>query len=63
MEVPISGFTGDRMEIGFNPVYIIDALKVVGSDEIVLELKRSDKPGLIKSGNNFVYVVMPVNLS
>ena len=63
VEVPISGFTGDRMEIGFNPVYIIDALKVVGSDEIVLELKRSDKPGLIKSGNNFVYVVMPVNLS
>ncbi len=63
VEVPISGFTGERMEIGFNPVYIIDAMKVVGSDEIILELKRSDKPGLIKSGNNFVYVVMPVNLS
>ena len=62
VEVPISGFTGERMEIGFNPVYIIDALKVVGTDEIVMELKRSDKPGLIKSGNNFVYVVMPVNL-
>ena len=62
VEVPISGFTGKRMEIGFNPVYIIDALKVVGTDEIVMELKRSDKPGLIKSGNNFVYVVMPVNL-
>ncbi|MDP6693027.1 MAG: DNA polymerase III subunit beta [Phycisphaerales bacterium] len=62
IEVPISGFAGEQMEIGFNPVYIIDALKVVGSDEIVIELKRSDKPGLIKSGNNFVYVVMPVNL-
>lgn len=62
IEVPISGFTGERMEIGFNPVYIIDALKVIGSSEITIELKRSDKPGLIKSGSNFVYVVMPVNL-
>jgi DNA polymerase III sliding clamp (beta) subunit (PCNA family) len=50
------------MEIGFNPVYIIDALKVVGADEIVMELKRSDKPGLIKSGGNFTYVIMPVSL-
>ena len=62
VEIPISGFTGEKMEIGFNPVYIIDALKVVGADEIVMELKRSDKPGLIKSGGNFTYVIMPVSL-
>mgnify|MGYP004003525499 CR=1 FL=1 len=62
IEVPIQGFSGERMEIGFNPVYIIDALKVVGVDEIVMELKRSDKPGLIKCGNNFTYVIMPVSL-
>jgi len=62
IEIPIKGFTGERMEIGFNPVYIIDALKVVGDDEVVMELKRSDKPGLIKSGGNFTYVIMPVNL-
>jgi DNA polymerase-3 subunit beta len=62
VEVPTSGFSGEKLEIGFNPVYIIDALKVISEDEILMELKQSSKPGLIKSGNNFTYVVMPVNL-
>jgi hypothetical protein len=28
-----------------------------------MELKAPNKPGLIKSGNDFLYVVMPVSLS
>ena len=63
IEVPIDGFTGERLEIGFNPVYIMDALKVTNTDEITIELKKSEKPGLIRSGNNFVYIIMPVSLS
>jgi len=27
-----------------------------------MELKKENKPGLIRSGNDFMYVVMPVNL-
>ena len=63
IEVPIASFTGERLEIGFNPVYIMDALKVAGSDEITIELKKSEKPGLIRSGNNFTYIIMPVSLT
>jgi len=62
IEVPISSFTGDRLEIGFNPVYIMDALKVANTDEITIELKKSEKPGLIRSGNHFMYIIMPVSL-
>ncbi len=62
IEVPITSFTGDRLEIAFNPVYIMDALKVIDSNEITIELKKSEKPGLIRSGNNFVYIIMPVSL-
>jgi hypothetical protein len=29
---------------------------------VILELKAGNKPGLIRSGQDFVYVVMPVNL-
>lgn len=60
--LPIKSFTGDKLEIAFNPIYIMDALKVIGTDEITFELKRSEKPGLIRSGNNFVYIIMPVSL-
>ena len=51
------------MEIGFNPNFITDALKVISGDEIVFELKSPNKPGMIKSGNEFLYVLMPVSLN
>ena len=63
IEVPIESFTGDKLEIAFNPVYIMDALKVVDGDDVTIELKKSEKPGLIRSGSNFVYIIMPVSLS
>ena len=50
------------MEIGFNPSFILDALKVVQSDEVQFDLKASNKPGVLRTGQNFIYVVMPVNL-
>ena len=63
IEVPIESFTGDKLEIAFNPVYIMDALKVVDGDDVTIELKKSEKPGLIRSGSSFVYIIMPVSLS
>ena len=63
IEVPIDSFTGDKLEIAFNPVYIMDALKVIEGDDVTIELKKSEKPGLIRSGNNFVYIIMPVSLN
>ena len=55
-------YTGEPMEIGFNPQYLIDVLRVLKADTFELHLGQSDRPGLIKSGSSFLYVVMPVNL-
>lgn len=60
--VVMESFDGDDIEIGFNPAFIIDALKVVPGEQVMIEMKAPNKPGMIKSGNDFVYVVMPVNL-
>lgn len=62
IKVDLAGYDGDDMEIGFNPQFIVDALKVINEPEVIMELKASNKPGLIKSGTDFMYVVMPVNL-
>ncbi|PKL33916.1 MAG: DNA polymerase III subunit beta, partial [Planctomycetes bacterium HGW-Planctomycetes-2] len=62
IDVALEGYEGGDIEIGFNPVFLTDALKIVAEDQVILELKASNKPGLIKSGNDFLYVVMPVNL-
>jgi DNA polymerase-3 subunit beta len=56
-------YDGEPVEIGFNPNFLMDALKVAGSAEVTFELKDPVKPGVIKSGNSFLYVVMPVNLA
>jgi len=50
------------IEIGFNPQFLVDVLRVLQADEFELHLGQSDRPGLIKSGSNFLYIVMPVNL-
>jgi DNA polymerase-3 subunit beta len=55
-------FEGTDMEIGFNPQFVVDALRVVDTDEISLELTAPNRPGLLKAGPNFLYVIMPVNL-
>jgi DNA polymerase-3 subunit beta len=56
-------YKGEAMEVAFNPQFLIDVLRVVKSDEFELELGQPDRPGLFKSGANFLYVVMPINLS
>ena len=55
-------YTAEPMEIGFNPQFLIDVLRVIKEDSFELHLGQSDRPGLIKSGSNFLYIVMPVNL-
>jgi DNA polymerase III subunit beta len=55
-------FEGADIEIGFNPNFLTDALKVVDGDEISLEMTAPNRPGLLKGGANFLYVIMPVNL-
>jgi DNA polymerase III subunit beta len=62
VEVALSSYTGEPVEIGFNPHFILDALKVADSEQVELELKSSNKPGLLRTGPDFLYVVMPVNL-
>lgn len=55
-------FEGGDVEIGFNPQFLTEALRVVDTDEITLELTAPNRPGLLKGGQNFLYVIMPVNL-
>lgn len=55
-------YKGEPIEIGFNPQFLIDVLRVIGAEEFELNLGQPDRPGLIKSGKDFVYVLMPINL-
>jgi DNA polymerase-3 subunit beta len=62
IDLPVE-YAGEAIEVGFNPIYLMDALKVADQETVTFELKTPNKPGLLKSGPGFLYVVMPVNLS
>lgn len=62
VSVDLAGYEGGDIEIGFNPTFLTDAFKVITDPEVIIELKAANKPGLIRSGTDFLYVVMPVNL-
>lgn len=55
-------YKGESIEIGFNPHFLIDALRVIKTPDIEMEIGQSDRPGLIKSGADFLYVLMPINI-
>jgi DNA polymerase-3 subunit beta len=55
-------YSGESIEIGFNPQYLTDMLRVIPEQQFELHLGSADRPGLIKSGKDFLYVLMPINL-
>ena len=55
-------YKGEPINIGFNPQFLIDALRVIKAADFELELGEPDRPGLLKSGKDFLYVLMPINL-
>jgi DNA polymerase-3 subunit beta len=59
-------YQGDSLSIGFNAQYLMDFLGVVGTNEIVVELKDEQSPALIRPVGeekyDYRYVVMPMRL-
>ncbi len=56
-------YEGEPLEIGFNPSFLTDVLRVLHEDEVTFELKEPNRPGVLRCGDEFLYVLMPVNLS
>jgi len=55
---------GEGLDIGFNSKYILDALKVIEDEDIVMEFNTPITPCLIKPtmGDRFEYLILPVRI-
>ncbi len=62
ISMPVA-YTGEPVEIGFNPHFLIEALKVVTDDKVVFRCSNAKRPGLLQAGELFTYVIMPVSLA
>jgi DNA polymerase III subunit beta len=58
-------YSGDLLEIGFNPEFVRDGLESIDSDEVILKLISPLRPGLLEPAgdDDFRYLVMPIRLN
>lgn len=53
---------GEDLSIGFNPQYLVDVLRNTEVEEVSLNLTKPDRPTLLKAGDGYRYVVMPMQV-
>ena len=56
-------YKGKNISIGFNPHYIMEVLKNIDTQEVGLEITDGEKPGVIRLGNEYTYVVLPMQIT
>jgi DNA polymerase III subunit beta len=56
-------YEGPDLQVAFNPQYVMDPLKALSKDEVFFELKDDVSPGVFKTLENFLCVIMPVRLN
>jgi len=61
-EEVIVDYKGKDVSIGFNPDYLTDVLKNVSEEIVNFEIADPEKPGVIRIGSEYVYVVLPMQL-
>ena len=62
--LPVS-FEGEKIEIAFNVKYLLEGLKVISSEKVILKCNLATTPAILvpdDSYNSFTYLVMPVQV-
>lgn len=55
---------GTDIKIGFNPKYLIDALRVIDDDNITINFLNAKSPCFIRNNDDsYIYMILPVNVN
>ena len=57
------GYSGPDLQVAFNPAFLMDPLRALTRDEVFFEVKDEVSPGVFKTLDSFICVIMPVRLS
>jgi DNA polymerase-3 subunit beta len=56
-------YDGPEVQVAFNPQFLMEPLKALNKDEVYFEFKDELSPGLFKTLDNFLCVIMPLRLN
>ncbi len=62
-EIPVK-LEGMDLEIAFNPKFLIDVLKVLDDEEVIMEFNSGIRPSILKTEGeeNFIYIILPMKI-
>ena len=62
--IPIEN-RGESLKIAFNSKFLIEALRVIEGEELMIDMTTSVGPGVLLpiEGNNFIYLILPVRIA
>lgn len=56
-------YKGGELAIGFNPLFLIDVLKNVSDESVRFGFIDPEKPAVIRSGEDYTYIVLPMQVT
>ncbi len=56
-------YEGPEVQVAFNPRFLMEPLKALANDEVFFEFKDELSPGVIKTMDDFLCVVMPLRIN
>ena len=56
-------YAGPEMTTGFNPTYLQDVLKTIKQEKVSIEFTGTEKPAVIRQGSEYVYIVLPMQVT
>jgi DNA polymerase-3 subunit beta len=59
----VAEYGGEEFLVGFNPGYLMDALKTIEEKELEIELSGPEKPGVIRIKDDYIYIVLPMQIA
>ena len=55
---------GKDLKIGFNPKFLMDALRVIDDEEISIYMMNAKSPCFIRNeDNSYIYLILPVSIA
>jgi len=54
-------YAEEEIELGFNPDFLTDFLRVLSDEKVRMEFRDATSAGVFRAGKDFIYVVMPVS--
>ena len=60
-EIPIA-LDGDDLKCAYNAKYLVEVLGLAKADQLTLSLNGALQPGILRAGDDFTYIIMPMAL-